>query len=81
MRQFCGADVNAKTDRGSGYGDGRTALMSAAHRNAVDVAKLLIASGADMNAKDDKGKTALTCALESDASDVADILLNAVGAR
>ena len=81
MRQFCGADVNAKADRGSGYGDGRTALMSAARGNAVDAAKLLIASGANINAKDKNGKTALTYAVERGSEDVVDVLLNAVGAR
>ena len=73
--------MNAKADRGSGYDNGKTALMSAAMYNAVDAAKLLIASGANINAKDKNDKTALTYAVERGSEDVADILLNAVGAR
>ena len=42
-----GASVMARDDRG------RTALLAATHGNHVGVAQVLIAAGADVNAKDD----------------------------
>ena len=45
--------MNAKTPWGT------TALMYAASDNAIDVARLLIESGADVNARNAEGKNAL----------------------
>jgi len=52
-----GADVNAKTSKGS------TALMAAAEH--VDVVKLLLDHGAEVNAKTSKGSTALMNAVRN----------------
>src|SRR4051812_38037847 len=41
-----GARIDARDQRG------RTALLAATHRNRIDVARLLIQEGADVNAKD-----------------------------
>ena len=60
--------------------DGWTALMWAAHTNSVDVVKLLIAAGADVNAKDKRGAPVLRYAEENDAADVIE-LLKAAGAE
>ena len=54
--------------------------MLAAEKNAVDVAKLLIASGADVNAKNRNGRTALMWAVEKKNSDLVEAL-KAAGAR
>lgn len=48
-----GADVNVQNDIGA------TPLMLAAANNSVDAARLLIAEGADIDAKDMHGGTAL----------------------
>ena len=68
-----GADVNAMSSE-----HGKTALMVAAKRNSEDIAKLLLAVGADMNVKDSNGNTALMYAAEYDSADVA-ALLRAAG--
>lgn len=57
-----------------------TALMYATYKNAGDIVKLLIAAGADVNAKDNEGATALIFAEECNAVDVA-ALLKAAGAK
>ncbi|MDE7227882.1 MAG: ankyrin repeat domain-containing protein, partial [Treponemataceae bacterium] len=59
---------------------GTTALMNTTWRDSQDVAKLLIETGADVNAKDDDGRTALMLAEERKAADVA-ALLKAAGAK
>lgn len=59
-----GADVNARTTGGRfGHGPGQTALFGAAFWGWNDVAKFLAEHGAKIDAKDDKGKTALDAAL------------------
>jgi len=80
-----GADVNAK------FRYGATALFKAAERGHVEVAKILLARGADVTVKDTfYGATAMTWALdnghieivrlllEKDASSVEDVLQNGV---
>ncbi len=58
-----GADSNIKSDNDEGLGEGMTALMFAAGSffaaNRVDVVKLLVQYGADVNLKSKEGKTAL----------------------
>jgi ankyrin repeat protein len=51
-----GNDVNASNQ------DGRTALLAAAYLGANSVIQLLVENGADMNAKDRYGQTALSIA-------------------
>ena len=55
-----GADINAKCKR-FGY-ESLTALHNAAMRGHVDVAKVLIANSADVNARTEKGSTPLSLA-------------------
>ncbi|MDE0224823.1 MAG: ankyrin repeat domain-containing protein [Gammaproteobacteria bacterium] len=52
-----GADPNARDPR-----NGTTALILAAFLGRVDIAKILLVAGADMNAKNDDGATALSVA-------------------
>ena len=59
---------------------GATVLMFAASHNSADVARLLLAASADVNARDNDNVTALTIATDFDSADVAE-LLNAAGAR
>lgn len=59
--------------------DGRTALISASARGDVEVVKVLINHGADVNAKDRSGYTALFHALEARYDEVADILISQPG--
>ena len=66
-----GANVNARDS--IGY----TALMWAAHYDAVDAAKALIEAGADMNAKDNNGYTALMVTVGKGSFDVAKVLIEA----
>ena len=54
-----------------------TPLMLAAYRNSVDVAKLLIDAGADVNAEAENGATALIIAEESGNTEVAALLRKA----
>lgn len=49
-----GADITA-----SGFGMGRTALMQAAGLGRVESVRLLLDAGADVNSRDDMGRTAL----------------------
>lgn len=59
-----GADVNARTTGGRfGHSPGQTALFGAAFWGWNDVVKFLAEHGAKIDAKDDKGKTALDAAL------------------
>ncbi|MDE5775982.1 MAG: ankyrin repeat domain-containing protein [Treponemataceae bacterium] len=54
--------------------------MYAAQKNAADVAKLLIKTGADVNVKNNVDKTALMYAEEKEAAEVL-ALLKAAGAK
>ena len=70
-----GADVNAR-DKSSGA----TALIVASREGHRQVVDLLLKKGADVNAKDASGNSALSEALRSQRSEVAD-LLKANGAK
>lgn len=66
-----GTDINKKSV-------GKTPLMYAARHNKVEIIKLLLANGADINAKCDRGYTALDYAKLSKAVDAESALLNAI---
>src|SRR5437899_846413 len=65
------ADVNARS------GDGSTALLWAAHWNALDIASLLIRAGADANASNDFRMTPLSEACTNGSAAFVDLLLKA----
>jgi hypothetical protein len=50
--------IRAGSDARVANKSGRTALMEAAERDDLDIVKLLVEVGADVNAKDDEGETA-----------------------
>lgn len=56
---------------------GNTALMKAAEHGEAETVKLLIAAGADVNAKTDDGRTALWFAGVMGRNDIYDILKTA----
>jgi ankyrin repeat protein len=56
---------------------GETALIIAARRGFEGYVKTLLASGADTNAQDNKGKTALDYAEEEDRTEMIQALTNA----
>jgi len=65
-----GGNVNAK------YGfDGNTPLQRAAQNNNKDMVEMLIAKGADVNAKDKDGNTPLQRAAQHNRKDVAELLI------
>ena len=64
-----GVDVNATNFSGT------TALMYAAHSNAVDTTRLLIKAGADVDAKDKFAETALMYAAQNNAADTTKLLI------
>lgn len=66
-----GTDVNQKSE-------GMTPVMYAAKYNRTDILKLLIANGADLKAKSDKGMTALKYAELHKANDAKAILEEAM---
>ena len=66
-----GIDVNKKSV-------GMTPLMFAARQNKVEITKLLIASGADLKVKSNRGYTALKYAEMSKASDTFKIISDAL---
>jgi ankyrin repeat protein len=65
-----GADVNESAN-------GMTPLMLAARYNKVEILKLLLEKGANTNAKDERGYTALQYAQLSNATDAIAILKQA----
>ena len=65
-----GADVNAKE-----VGDKWTPLHNAAWGGHKEIAELLIAKGADMNAKDDEGMTPLHPAAAAGHREIAELLI------
>jgi hypothetical protein len=64
-----GVDVDEKDDLW-----GRTPLHIAAEEGHKEIAELLIAEGADVNAKDDRGETSLDWAEETNNKEIADLL-------
>lgn len=62
-----GSDINATSN-------GMTPLMFAARYNKVEIIKLLLANGAKVNIKDEKGFTALKHAELSNATESVEIL-------
>jgi hypothetical protein len=62
------------------YAHNATALMWAAAYGKAENVERLLARGADMAARDDRGKTALAIAIEQSQDEVAG-LLRAAGAR
>src|SRR5262245_43401947 len=64
-------DVNARS------GDGSTALLWAAHSNALDIARLLIGAGADANLPNDFRMTPLSQACTNGSAAFVDLLLKA----
>ncbi|UGU15528.1 ankyrin repeat domain-containing protein [Sinomicrobium kalidii] len=68
-----GTDVNQKSR-------GMTPLMYAARYNKVEIIKLLIANGAKLKVKDDKGFTALKHAELSNATEAATLIKEALNA-
>lgn len=65
-----GADVNQKSN-------GMSPLMLAARYNKVEIIKILLSNGAILNAKDEKGFTALKHAELSNAKDAVQVLKQA----
>nr|XP_043899776.1 KN motif and ankyrin repeat domain-containing protein 4 isoform X2 [Solea senegalensis] len=63
-------DVNARSRQA-----GQTALMLAVSHGRVAMVKLLLSSGADVNAQDREGSTALMCASEHGHTHIARLLL------
>ena len=55
---------------------GQTALMLAASHGRSDMVELLLASGANVNARDEDGSTALMCACEHGYIDIVQMLLS-----
>ena len=66
-----GADINAGDSE-----HGVLPLSRAAARNSVDVAKVLISKGADVNAKDKHDHTPLYFAAKIDSVEVANLLIS-----
>ena len=64
-----GTGVNAKTAL-----DKRTPLLLAAWYGHKEIVELLIAEGADVNAKNDEGKTPLDMAIDRKRTETADLL-------
>jgi len=70
-RLFGMGSVNAKAAQA-----GQTALMLAVSHGRLDMVKLLIEAGANINAQDDDGSTALMCASEHGHTDIVRELLS-----
>jgi uncharacterized protein len=68
-----GADVGARSE----FGDGRTALMAAVDKGERRVVEALLAGGADVNATDDLGQTALMLAAAHRDPEIVRVLLGA----
>ncbi len=74
-----GADVNAQAADGgtatSGQGGGGTALMGASRGGDTDLVQFLLEQGANVNAKDKTGWTALLLGIAPDKIEIAKILI------
>ena len=69
--------LNQHSDVNSRSGDGSTALLWAAHWNALETAALLVRAGADANAANDFRMTPLSEACTNGNADFVDLLLTA----
>ncbi len=71
------APVSAQLDRLSyrGYGGGRSALMAAARSGQIMATRALLDGGADPNASNDYGETALMMACQASKAAVAELLV------
>lgn len=56
-----------------------TALYLAAQYGRLEIAKALLAKGADVNTKNDDGQTSLTCAVFSESKEMVRLILDAPG--
>lgn len=72
VNAFLDGGMSVDTRSGS---DSRTVLIDAAAHGNLQIVKTLLERGADVNAKDNKGYTALSHALEARYDDVSDLLL------
>lgn len=70
-----GADVNL-SDRPN-QKLGKTPLMCAAQNNHADIARCLLKSGAAIDTKDKRGQTALFYAVETEATETVEVLIEA----
>ncbi|KPM10319.1 ankyrin repeat domain containing protein 34 [Sarcoptes scabiei] len=70
-RLFNQADVNLRAKQ-----NGQTALMLAASHGRVEISKILMDYGADINLQDNDGSTALMCAAEHGHAEVISLLLS-----
>ncbi len=73
INAFLDAGINPNAQNAA---DGRTALISAAARGDLEVVKVLLERGADVNVKDKQEYTALFHAIEAMYEDVATVLLD-----
>ena len=71
-----GANVTLKRGGKGWPRSGWTALHYCASLGFVDLIKVLLERGAEIDALDDEGKTALKVAVESSNQDAAEVLLN-----
>ena len=76
-RQFIvtGVDINYKYPLSRNYADGMTALLYACKWNNFEITRLLVESGADINARAVDGNTALTMAAANGNSEIYDYLI------
>merc|ERR1719367_281108 len=69
-RMFSLGDVNVRATQ-----HGQTALMLAVSHGRLNMAKLLVEAGADINIRDEDGSTALMCAAEHGQTEIVKYLL------
>ncbi|XP_072172663.1 uncharacterized protein [Diadema setosum] len=70
-RLFREGDVNLRASQA-----GQTALMLAVSKGRLDMVKLLLTEGSDVNTQDEDGSTALMCASEHGHLDIVKVLLS-----
>jgi hypothetical protein len=70
QRLFRSGDVNVRAKQA-----GQTALMLAVSHGKLEIVRMLLEAGADVNVQDDDGSTALMCASEHGHVDIVKLLL------